>query len=112
MLRVLFLCSRNRWRSPTAEEVFAGHPGVECASAGLASDAAHPLSADLVTWADVVFVMERQHKRQLEQRFHEALAGKCVVCLDIPDRYAFMDPELIRRLRARVTPHLPTVPVG
>ena len=111
-MRVLFLCSRNRWRSPTAEEVFAGYPGVECASAGLASDAVYPLSADLVAWADLLFVMERQHRRLLEQRFHEPLAGKRVVCLDIPDRYAFMDPELVRRLRARVTPHLPAIPLG
>ena len=36
MTNLLFLCSRNRLRSPTAEQVFAAWPGVETASAGLA----------------------------------------------------------------------------
>jgi len=35
MTNLLFLCSRNRLRSPTAEPVFADRPGVETASAGL-----------------------------------------------------------------------------
>ncbi|WP_200935043.1 hypothetical protein [Brevundimonas sp. Leaf363] len=40
MTNLLFLCSRNRLRSPTAEQVVAAWPGVETASAGLAPDAA------------------------------------------------------------------------
>jgi predicted protein tyrosine phosphatase len=32
---LLFLCSRNRLRSPTAERVFADWPGVETASVSL-----------------------------------------------------------------------------
>ena len=37
--RVLFLCSRNRLRSPTAEQVFGTWPNLEVDSAGLADDA-------------------------------------------------------------------------
>lgn len=47
MLRVLFICSRNRLRSPTAESVFAA-PGLETDSAGLAQDADVVLSAEQV----------------------------------------------------------------
>lgn len=107
MHRVLFICSRNRWRSPTAEEVFAGHPGIECSSAGLSHDADHPLTPELVQWADIIFVMEREHKARLSSRFKPFLAGKRVVCLDIPDRYTFMDPALVKLLKAKVTPLLP-----
>ncbi len=58
-------------------------------------------------WADVIFVMEREHKARLSSRFKPFLAGKRVVCLDIPDRYRFMDPALVKLLRVKVTPLLP-----
>lgn len=38
-MNVLFVCGRNKWRSPTAEQVFADWPGIVCASAGLNHDA-------------------------------------------------------------------------
>lgn len=62
LTNLLFLCSRNRLRSPTAEQVFASRPGVETASAGLASDAEEECSAELVAWADIIFVMEKAHR--------------------------------------------------
>jgi predicted protein tyrosine phosphatase len=107
MKTVLFVCSQNRLRSPTGEQVFADWPGVETASAGTNHDAEVPLSAELVAWADLIFVMERTHRSKLQTRFRSALKSARVVCLNIPDDYEFMDPELIRLLKARVTPHLP-----
>ena len=106
MKRVLFICSRNRLRSPTAEQVFAAMPGIETDSAGLAPDADCPLSADQLAWADLVCVMEKRHKTQLMQRFRPQLGGKKVVCLDIRDDYGFMQAELVALLEKRVTPHL------
>ena len=105
-MKALFLCSRNRLRSPTAEEVFAAYPGVETASAGLNHDADTPLTSDLVEWADVIFVMERVHGSKLKERFGPQLKGKRVVCLGIPDKYAFMDPALVRLLNKQVPRHL------
>ncbi len=105
---VLFLCSRNRLRSPTAEQVFADWPGIEVASAGLAADADNPLTPELLDWARIVFVMERAHRSRLSAAFRQHLRGKRIVCLDIPDDYDCMDPELIRLLQARVPRHLPT----
>ncbi|RZL98673.1 MAG: phosphotyrosine protein phosphatase [Variovorax sp.] len=105
MRHVLFICSRNRLRSPTAEHLFAG-PDVETDSAGLAPDADCLLSAEQVEWADLIFVMEKQHRTRLTQRFAAALKGKRVVCLDIPDRYAFMQTELVTLLRRKVGVHL------
>lgn len=105
-MRVLFLCSRNRLRSPTAEQVFAGWPGIETASAGLAPDADNPLTPELLAWADLVFVMERAHRTKLSSRFAAHLKGKRVVCLDIPDDYDYMQPALVKLLRDKIPPHL------
>lgn len=106
MRRLLFVCSRNRLRSPTAESVFADWPDVETDSAGLATDADTVLSADQVEWADVIFVMEKVHRAKLTQRFRAQVNGKKVVCLDIPDDYEFMQAELVSLLEKRVRPHL------
>jgi predicted protein tyrosine phosphatase len=107
MKNILFICSQNRLRSPTAEQIFASHPTTEVSSAGTNHDADNPLTGELVEWADLIFVMERSHRNKLQKRFRSALNGKRVVVLDIPDDYAFMDPELIALLNARMARHLP-----
>lgn len=102
MKHFLFVCGRNRLRSPTAEAVFAGRDGIEVASAGVSGDADTPVDAELLAWADIVFVMEKAHRAKLNARFRAALRNTRVVCLDIPDKFAFMDPELVRLLEAKV----------
>lgn len=106
-LRVLFICSLNRWRSPTAEQIFAEHPGIECTSAGINRGAENPLTPELVEWAELIFVMERSHKEKLGNEFKPYLRGKRVVCLNIPDNYKFMDPALVKLLRSKVERFLP-----
>ena len=109
MQHILFVCSRNRLRSPTAEAVFAAHPGIAVASAGLANDAEERLTSELVAWADIIFMMEQAHARKLRTAFRKHLNHQRVICLGIPDDYAYMDPALLRRLEAVVPPHLGTV---
>jgi predicted protein tyrosine phosphatase len=104
MKRVLFVCSQNRLRSPTAEQVFSGRPGFEVASAGLNPEAETPVSADLLEWADVIFVMERAHRSKLSKKFRAQLGSKRIICLDIPDEFEFMDPALVRLLEAKAGP--------
>lgn len=106
MRRVLFICSQNRLRSPTAEQVFASWAGVETDSAGLNTDATVPLSSEQLDWASLIFVMERSHRIKLSKKFRAHLRNKRVICLDIPDDYDFMDPELIRILTSKVGPFL------
>lgn len=103
---VLFICSQNRLRSPTAEQVFAGWPGIETSSAGLNHDAENPVTPELLQWADTIFVMERAHRSKLSAKFKPYLRDVRVVCLEIPDEYEFMDPDLIRLLKAKVSRHL------
>lgn len=103
---VLFICSRNQWRSPTAEQVFRRWPGVSARSAGTSPHARRTVSVDDVRWADVIIVMEPKHRRQLIARFPRPLNKREVHVLDIPDDYRFMDPELVELLEAMVPPLL------
>ena len=107
MRHLLFVCSRNRLRSPTAEAVFQNYPGLEVDSAGLADDADVPLSEEQVQWADTIIVMEEIHRTRLNRKFKRLLGGKRIAVLDIPDRYQFMDLELIRLLKSKCAPYLP-----
>jgi predicted protein tyrosine phosphatase len=107
MKHFLFVCSQNRLRSPTAEHIFADYPGIEVSSAGTNNDAENPLSAELVEWADTIFVMERVHRNKLQSRYRAAIGARRIVCLDIPDDYEFMDPALVHLLKSRMARHLP-----
>jgi predicted protein tyrosine phosphatase len=106
-LNILFVCSQNRLRSPTAEQVFAAHPGVTCSSAGTNHRAENPLTPELVEWAELIFVMEKPHRDKLQAKFRKQLHDKRVIVLGIPDDYDFMQPELLELLRAKVTRFLP-----
>jgi predicted protein tyrosine phosphatase len=103
--RVLFVCGKNRLRSPTAEQVFSRRPDLEVMSAGLNNDADEPLTVELVEWAEIIFVMEKAHRTKLAKRFRRQLRAK-VICLDIPDDYTFMQPELVALLESRAGRHL------
>jgi predicted protein tyrosine phosphatase len=103
--RFLFICSQNRLRSPTAEQIFANR--VETESAGLKNDAENPVTPELLEWAEVIFVMERAHRTKLSQKFKRHLNGKRVVCLDIPDNFDYMALELIALLEAKMLRYLP-----
>ncbi len=107
MKHVLFICSQNRLRSPTAEQVFAEYPGIKCQSAGTNNDADNPLAAELVEWADTIFVMERTHQNKLRAKFKRNLRDQKVICLNIPDEYDFMDPALVDLLKTKVTRFMP-----
>ena len=102
MKRVLFICSQNLLRSPTAEEIFSKRAGLEVASAGTDPDATTPVSSELLEWADLIFVMEKAHRTKLSRKFRPYLKNKRIICLDIPDEYGFMDPALVRLLEAKV----------
>ena len=101
MKRALFLCTQNRLRSPTAEHIFSTWPGVETDSAGLGAGAAILLSPEQIKWANIIFVMEKTHKNKLSARFKQYLNGKRVICLDIPDEYEYMQPELVKLLESK-----------
>lgn len=111
MKRVLFICSQNRLRSPTAEQVFSACPLIECSSAGLNHDAEVPVTPELVAWAEIIFVMEKVHRNKLQKKYKALLNNKRIICLNIPDNYEFMDPELVRLLKLKIPQFLPGVTI-
>lgn len=102
-MNLLFVCSENRLRSPTAEMVFSKYPGVNAIGAGTNLDAETPVTGDLIEWADMILVMEKSHRNKISKKFKELLKGKRLVCLDIPDNYERMQPELVKLLEAKVS---------
>jgi predicted protein tyrosine phosphatase len=106
LIKVLFVCSQNKLRSPTAEQVFSGYAGIECESAGVDDSAQVPLSAELVQWADVIIAMEASHRAKIARKFSRYLDGKRVVVAGIPDHYKYMEPALVGLLEAKVPPLL------
>ncbi|MEO7496589.1 MAG: phosphotyrosine protein phosphatase [Massilia sp.] len=102
MINVLFVCSRNQWRSPTAEQVWRRHPELNVRSAGTSTNARHPVTENDLAWADVVFAMEDKHKSRLMAAHRAVLAGKVIHVLDIPDEFRYMDAELVAQLRHAV----------
>ena len=104
---VLFICSQNRLRSPTAEQIFSTRQDLNVSSAGLNHDAENSVTPELIEWADLIFVMEKTHRAKLAAKFRRNLRHAKIICLDIPDEYDYMDPTLVRLLNAKVSRHLP-----
>jgi predicted protein tyrosine phosphatase len=105
-LHVLFVCSRNQWRSPTAEQVFWRTPGLATRSAGTSPKARRRIQEADLRWADLIVVMETRHRDQLRQRFGRAGRGVPIEVLGIPDDYQQGDPELVAILEEVVPPIL------
>jgi predicted protein tyrosine phosphatase len=105
--KILFVCSRNRRRSLTAETIFKGEPSWDVRSAGTEESARIKVTAGHLGWADVIVVMEKRHKERLQQKYSEELAAKPCVCLFISDDYEFMDASLIDLLRQKMREHFP-----
>lgn len=106
--RLLFVCRQNRKRSATAERVFCKREDLDVRSAGTAADALVRVNVHMIEWADVIFIMDDDQHRWLEATFKDHPALAKVVCLDIPDTFEFLQPELVTLLEARVRRHLST----
>ena len=102
MARILFICTENRLRSPTAEALFSRYEGVEAIGAGTNASAKTPVTGDLIEWADVILVMEKSHKDKISKKFREHFKNKKVGVLDIPDIYHYMEPVLVQLLEKKV----------
>ena len=99
---ILFICSRNQWRSPTAEQVWRSHPALSVRSAGTSPNARRTVSCADIRWAHVILVMESKHQSRIRAEFSRLLIGKELHVLDIPDEYQYMDAELVQTLQLSV----------
>lgn len=105
MSNLLFVCSRNQWRSPTAEKIFK-QKGFSVRSAGTSPNARITISVSDIKWANVILVMEKKHKNRIVAKFTRLVEFMPIHILDIPDDYKFMDAELISHLEDSVEPYL------
>ena len=107
--RLLFVCRQNRRRSATAERLFAKRTDLDVRSAGTAPDALVRVNVNMLDWADVIFIMDDEQRRWLESAFtgHPALGR--IACLNIPDVFTFLQPELVELLEERVPLHLAAI---
>ena len=103
-MKILFICNANLQRSPTAEEIFKHEYDVK--SAGISELARKPLTAELLEWADIVFVMEDWQRSYISEKFPKLYLKKKIISLNIPDIYYFMDDGLVKLLKERVKKYL------
>lgn len=105
-MNILFVCSRNKWRSRTAETIFKNNGQHQIKSAGTEKSARIKVNQNLLDWADLVFVMEDKHQKRIESRFKVDYKSTELLVLDIPDDYQYMDNDLIEILNIMVNPYL------
>jgi protein-tyrosine phosphatase len=105
-MNLLFICSRNVWRSRTAETIFKNKEGYHVKSAGTSKSAKIRITPKLIEWADLIFVMENKHKKRILEAFPELANSKEIIVLDIPDDFKYMEEELIKNLEDSVSFYL------
>ncbi|HTL83318.1 MAG TPA: protein tyrosine phosphatase [Bacteroidia bacterium] len=101
-MNILFVCSRNNWRSPTAENIYRNTAGLNVRSAGTEPSARVRVNAKTIAWAELIMVMEKKHKQRLQELFPGEMEGKEIHVLEIPDEYEYMDEELVQMLKVSV----------
>ena len=105
-MHLLFLCSRNKRRSLTAERIFDGYNGHLARSAGTETDSRVKVTPGLLGWADIIFCMEKKHVRRIREKYPDIAADKKLVCLNIDDDYEYMDEELQELLQSAVSEYI------
>lgn len=105
-MELLFLCSRNKRRSLTAEKIFDKRDGLRAYSAGTEPGARIKVTPGMLSRADVIFCMEKKHLRYIRDKYSDIIAEKRIVCLNIPDDFEFMDDELIDLLESGVSEYI------
>lgn len=105
-MNILFVCSRNSWRSPTAETIYKSRQDHQFKSAGTEQSAKIRVSSKHILWADIIFTMEKKHKQRLLDNFPNETKNKRLVILDIEDEYKYMDEELVEMIKISVDPYL------
>lgn len=98
----------NRRRSVTAERMYRNDARLQVRAAGLRSESPRRVSETDLKWADVVFVMEREHKAILKKRFR-SITLPLIDVLDVPDEYECMDPQLQELFRLIVDPAIEAI---
>ena len=100
-MKILFVCSANVDRSPTAEIIYSDRRDLEVKSAGVSDYAMTPISLELIKWADIILCMEKKHKQKIEKMFSAITENKVIDFIDVPDIYDYMNINLVNMIREK-----------
>ncbi len=108
-MKILFICSRNKDRSPTAEDMYKGLPDIQVKSAGVDPDAINIVTKEMVEWSDIIVVMDGIHDRQLF-KLHQKFPflkpmNKKIVDFGIPDQFVRGEPRLVELISSKMKEH-------
>ncbi|WP_214071650.1 protein tyrosine phosphatase [Mucilaginibacter sp. dw_454] len=98
---LLVICGKNKRRSRTAEYLFKNDNRFNIRSAGLSPKSDHKLSENDLGWADLVLVMETDHRSKIK-KIYRHIDLPDILVLNIPDDYAYLDDELITILESKI----------
>lgn len=101
-LNILFVCGRNKRRSPTAERIFRNDRRMSVRAVGLGETSPRRVTAADIAWADLILPMERKNAVRLKIMFPQFDPFPDIEILDIHDDYKFMDKALIEILQETV----------
>lgn len=90
--KLLFICGRNKWRSPTTVTIYKNDSRINVRFAGIRKG--HLITIDDFHWADLILVMEQKYKSLVLEKFRGEIIPK-IISLDIPAEVEYMDDELI-----------------
>jgi len=100
--KLLFICSANIDRSPTAEIYFKKE--YDTKSCGTMDSAPTKISKELIDWADKVFCMEDKHYQKVIEIEPEAESKTIVLCIE--DIYIRGEQKLKEKLEEKVRKYL------
>jgi len=98
---ILFVCTANRMRSRTAEDLYKDDRRFKVQSAGTSSFADSILTGEMLQWADLIVVMEKRHRDFIRKNFPGESRGKEIAILNIPDMFDYMEPALVKEIREK-----------
>ncbi len=90
-LKLLFVCSMNQWRSPTAEHIHRSRLWIDAPSRGISPNARKMVTPEDMKWAEIVFVMKDKHKHRLRREYPAELQHNELHVPDTPDIYNTMN---------------------
>ena len=100
-MKILFVCSANVDRSPTAENIYSGRRDLEVKSAGVSDYARIPVSVELIQWADIILCMEGRHTKKIKKKYPGIIENKIIDSLDVPDEFDYMNKSLVNMIREK-----------
>jgi predicted protein tyrosine phosphatase len=105
-MKLLFVHARGDPSRSFPEQVLNGDPRVAFRTVSLGDEELSAPEEEVISWADVIVVMEKRMRHIIRRRFKPAGRTKRVVCLHLPEQYDMQDPTYLRLFRERIEVYL------